>query len=302
MEITQVNNLDNEIYHNGERYKEYWSSSNLKKYLDTPREAYYQKYIAKFKESHAMDFGSCLHDWLESKHVTGKPFDWNIFEPPTNPSTGNYYGKDTQKYKAALTDIVNPISADDMELIEDIYNMMKNSCYRWFLEKEVFSKGVAEPSFFVEAGIHKYKYRCDVLTDKIIYDYKTVTKKYWRQELLNRRIIDFEYDISASMYQFFEHERTGIWKPFYIIWLMKEPPYDILIQDISPFCFEQYSTGEKVVNSGAMTFLKLKDQHELCEVSGSWPGIANQFQKFRGLRLAETTPRFERGFNEFEID
>ena len=80
---------------------------------------------------------------------------------------------------------------------------------------------------------------------------------------------------------------------------MKDPPYDILIQDISPYCYEVFSNETLVVNSGALTFQKLKQQHELCEVSGQWPGMANQFEKFRGIRIAETAPRFERGFDEF---
>jgi hypothetical protein len=301
MEIRQVNNLDNEIYHNSEEYKDYWSSSNIKKYLDTPREAHYQKFFAPHKETDALAFGSALHDFLESKHITGKDFPYNIFEPPINPKTGKSYGKETKAYQLELSKIENPISADDMQTIDEIWSMIRNSSYSWYFEQTILKKGIAEPSFFVE-GLHKYKYRADVLTDKTIFDYKTVAKRYWRAELLNRQIVNLEYDISAAMYQYFEHKRTGVWKPFYIVWLMKEPPFDILIQDISPFCFEVFGNNEPIVNSGAMTFLKLKDQHELCEMSGCWPGLSNQFDKFRGLRLAETAPRFERGFNEFEID
>ena len=188
MKIKQIDNLSNEIYHNGDQYKEHWSSSDLKVSLETPREARFQKFDAEKKESNAMDFGSCLHDFLESKHIKGQKFTWNVFEPPINPSTKNYYGKDTQKYKNALEHIINPISADDMETINDIWSMIKDSNYSWFFEQEILGKGIAEPSFFVD-GMHKYKYRPDVTTDKYIFDYKSIAKTYWSDRKLNYRVL-----------------------------------------------------------------------------------------------------------------
>ena len=300
MIIKQINNLSNEIYHNSTEHKDYWSSSNLKEYPNTPREAYYQKYVAPSKTSHAMDLGSCMHDFLASKHVKGQPFGWNVFEPPINHTTGKYYGVESQKYKDAVLSVIDPISADDMELINDIWQIIIHSDYRWFFEQEILSKGIAEASFFVD-GLHKYKYRPDVVTDKFIFDYKTITKKYWNVQGLKYQIEDRGYDISASFYQYFEHQRTGIWKPFYIIWLMKDPPFDILISDISEYCFEP-NNGEPIVNSGAMVFKKLKDQHEACQLTGHYPGLANQFDAWNGLRVPKFSPRYDRGFNEFELE
>jgi len=308
MKIKQVNNLSNEEYHNSEKYHDYWSSSNLKKYLETPREAYYQKFIAEKKEqSDALIFGNQLHDFLASKHFRGQPFEYNVFEPTPNPKTGKPYGKTANAYLQQLEQIKNPITSNDFEVISDIWAMIKHSDYGWFFEQQILSKGIAEPSFFIELGIHKYKYRPDVVTDKYIFDYKTIAKKTgfksnWNEQKLKYRISDLEYDISAAMYQYFEHERTGIWKPFIIIWIMKDPPYDVLISDISQYCFEPIGNGETVVNSAANVFLSLKDQHELCQVSENWPGLANQFNKFRGVRIAEFAPRFENYFEQFEID
>lgn len=301
MKIKQVNNLSNDEYHGSEKYKEFWSSSNIKEYLKTPREARYQKYFAPPKNTDAFTFGNQLHDFLASKHFRGQPFDWNIFEPPINLKTGVSYGKTTKAYLQELDQIENPITASDMELVQDIWNMIKSSKYAWFFEQQILSKGIAEPSFFVE-GLHKYKYRPDVVTDRFIFDYKSIGKKYWKAEKLNYRILEFEYDISAAMYQYFEHERTGIWKPFYIIWLMKDAPFDILISDISQYCFEPTGDNEVIVHSGANVFFKLKDQHEACQISNNWPGLANQFDSYNGLRLANFAPRYDRGFDEFEIE
>jgi len=302
MEIKQIDNLDNNEYHNSETYKEYWSSSNLKKYIETPREAYFSKYVAEHKNTDAFTFGNQLHDLLASKHIKGQPFIWNVFEPPINPKTGATYGKTTKAYLEQLAQIENPITSSDMEIINDIWSMIRSSDYGWFFEKEILGKGIAEPSFFVEQGAHNYKYRPDVITDKYIFDYKSVAKTYWNDKKLNYRITDLGYDISAAMYQYFEHERTGIWKPFIIIWIMKDPPFDILISDISQYCFEPFGDNEVIVNSGANVFLSLKDQHEACQISKNWPGLANKFNKFAGIRMAEFTPRFENYFDEFEID
>ena len=297
MEIKLIENMPNDDYH----ATEHWSSSNLKKYLETPKEAYYQKYVAENKQSDAMQFGTQLHDFLASKHYKGMPFQWNIFEEPINKTTGEAYGKSTKAYQEALSHVKNPISTNIMESIIDIWDMILHSDYAWFIQKEILSKGLSEPSIFID-GLHKYKVRLDNVNDRFIFDYKSIDKRNWSASKLQSRIIEFGYDISAAMYQYFEHQRTGIWKPFLIIWIMKEPPYDILISDISQYCFENIGDGEVIANSGANVFLKLKDQHELCEVSQNWPGIANQFDEFAGVRIPTFSPKFERGYEQFEIE
>lgn len=304
MDITQVDNLDNNIYHNSEKYSEYWSSSNIKKYMETPREAKFQKDKTEHDETKAMNQGSKLHDYLASKHIKGQKFDYNIFEAPvhlTGKYKGQAYGYDTKAYQEAAALIHNPITADEMELINDIWAMVRKSDYSWYFEKEILGKGIAEPSFFVD-GLHKYKYRPDVLTDKYIFDYKSVAKMKWTAKDLNTVVTNRGYDISAAMYQYFEHVRSGIWKPFILIWLMKEPPFDILIHDISPYCYEPFGNNEVIVNSGANVFLKLKEQHELCQVTEQWPGLANQFDKWSAIRMAQFSPRYENNFDSFEID
>lgn len=302
MKISQVTNLDNEIYHNSEKYSKYWSSSNLKYYLESSKEAYYQKYVAEKIEKEAFTFGNQLHDYLASKHINGQRFNYNVFEPPINQKTGKPYGKETKAYQMESCQIENPISSDTMELIEDIWAEMRKFDDFWYISKEILRKGVAEPSFFVD-GLHHYKYRPDVLTDKYIFDWKTASKSIWSEKGLKYRITDFGYDISAAMYQYFEFQRTGIWKPFIIIWIMKDPPFDFLIDDISKFSYEVVGDNV-VVNNGALTFQKIKDQHEVCETVKKWPGISAQYPINRGVRFADYLPSEfqERDFNMFEIN
>lgn len=303
MKIEQINNLDNEVYHNSDKYSEFWSSSNLKNYLETPKEAYYQKYVAPAKSSDALMFGNQIHDYLASKHMNGQPFNYNQFEPPINPKTSKPYGKGTKAYDAELSMIDNPISADTMQLIDDIWREFKKFNDFWWVHKNVLKKGIAEASFFVD-GIHKYKYRPDILTDKYIIDWKTASKNIWSEKGLKYRVTDFGYDISAAFYQYFEYQRTGIWKPFIIIWIMKDPPFDFLIDDISKFAYENIGGGDVLPNNGAVTFQKLKDQHELCEMAKKWPGISGQYQISRGIRSADyqLSSFQERYYEQFSID
>ncbi|MFA6185505.1 MAG: PD-(D/E)XK nuclease-like domain-containing protein [Candidatus Shapirobacteria bacterium] len=299
MEIKLIENLSNEEYHNGKEYKDYWSSSNIKEYLNSPREAYYQKFVAEHESKDAFMFGSQLHDYMASKHIKGQPFTWNVFEPPKN-NKGEYFGKTSQAYKDALKSVNNGIHPKDLEIIKDIWSMILESQYAWYFQKEILKKGTVEESIFIN-GIHKYKIRKDVDTGNEILDYKTIKKEDF-YHYRNNVITSQKYDISAAMYQYFEHQRTGIWKPFKIIWIMKDPPYDILIQDISCYCFENIGNNNVIPNSGANVFLKLKDQHEACQMANCWPGLANQFDAYNGVRIDTTMPRFERGFEQFEIN
>ena len=305
IEITQINNLSNDIYHNSEKYKEYWSSSNLKVYNETPKEAYYQKFLAEPKEIQGAEFGSAFHDFLSSKHVNGQPFCYNIFEPPVHLSgkyAGQQYGTNTDAYKNAAANVVNPITSYNMQLIEDIWAMMKGSDYAWYIFEKILNQGIAEPSFFVE-GLHKYKYRPDVLTNTLIHDWKTVTKAFWSESGLMRRMFSLGYHITAAMYQYFEHLRTGIWKRFIIVWILKDPPFDILIDDISRFAFEPFGDNEVIPNEGAKLFLKLKDQHEVCQLANYWPGIANKYPLVNGVRMADyMSYSYEKDYKEFEVD
>lgn len=303
VKIKQINNLSNDEYHNSEQYSEYWSSSNIKKYLTTPKEAFFQKYNATPKEIQGAEFGSQLHDFLASKHVNGQPFEWNVFEPPINQTTGASYGDSTQRYRSAASKIVNPITPQRFELINDIWRMMQKSSYGWYIYEKILRQGIAEPSFFVE-GLHKYKYRPDVLTDKCIFDWKSVAKNYWSEKGLKYRVTDLGYHISAAMYQYFEHQRTGIWRPFIVIWIMKDPPFDILIDDISKNFAYEVSGNEVIAHSGALIFKDLKDQHELCQVAGQWPGLANQYDRIAGVRMADYLPSSfqEQGYSQFNID
>lgn len=303
MKFTEIRHLDNEIYHNSEKYKEFWSSSNIKNYSKTPKEAYYQKFIVENKQTEAMRIGTLIHDFLENKHVTGAKFPYNEFIPPINAKTGKAYGKTTKAYLQEFDQVKNPILKSELDMLNNIWDVLMNSDYREYII-DILTSGEAETSFFCETEIGlKYKYRPDVLTKKAIFDYKTINKKDFNIDSLHRKITSLGYDVSASFYQWLEFERTGVWKPFILVWLMKEPPFDVLITDISSYAYQSIN-NITIRNAGAVKMENLIKQHETCMSNDSFPGLANKFEKNKqGFRIPNLSPKgWHTGdYNEFYV-
>ena len=303
VEIKGIIDIPNEEYHNSAEFAEYWSSSNLKIYVSgTPKEAEFQKENKEKKEpSAAMVWGTTIHDFLESKHKHGKPFNYG--DAPINDTKGKAYGNTTKKYLDAKELHGNLISVEEKIHLQNIWQML-TTCEDARFFQEILTTGVPECSYFIEteSGL-KYKTRHDVTLPKSIIDYKTLNKKDRNYSGMIRRIINLHYDFSAAMYQYFEHKRTGLWKPFILVWLMPEPPYDYLLMDISRFCYQVIS-DVLVKNSGAILFESVLKQHENCMSSNSFPGINAQIEKNKeGFRIAEPIPSnwYTGEYQAFEI-
>jgi hypothetical protein len=300
MKITVIENLANDEYHNGKDYAAFWSSSNLKNYLKTPKEAKFQK-LEKSEPSAAMIWGTIVHDFMFSKHKKGQSFDYA--DAPINPQTREAFGMTSEKYKEAKKLYRNLISQEKRENLAGVWDCLITSNDAGFF-KEILTNGTPECSYFFEDGEFLYKTRHDVTLDNIIVDYKTLTKKEWSILGMSRRVANFQYDFSAAMYQYFEFKRTGIWKPFYLIWLMVEPPFDYLVMDISEFCYE-YQNDFLVKNVGAINFEKSIKIHENCMFINNFPGITAQIPLNEdGYRIAKIKPAawYVGDTREFEVN
>ena len=303
MKIVEIKNMDNEVYHNSDKYKQFWSSSNIKNYSKTPKEAYYQKFYTGNSQSASMRDGTLIHDFLYSKHINGDKFPYNLFMPPINERTGNYYGTSSDKYKTALKHVLNPITGKELKMVNDVWDMIKFSEYS-LLFKDLLQNSIPECSFFVEldSGL-KYKYRPDILADNCIYDYKKIAKKDFNYVGMKRAIANYGYDISASFYQKFEFLRTGTWKPFKIFWITAEPAFDILLMDITSYGYELIN-GTLRINPAAQMLENLLKQHENCMSASNWPGMANRYENIEGYRtaIAEPSNYYNSDYEHFKID
>jgi len=245
-----IYDLPNEEYHRGERFKDFLSSTQIKDYMVSPKFARYKALHPELFEIsiEASEKGSLYHDAMESLVNTGKLDKWRnnllVFEPPINPKTDCPYGRDTQKYQIALIEAKesNPgktlTSTTDIQLVETMVYELLNNCRDTSKQiRQILKWGKAEVSHFVEYEGCKFKYRPDVETAKKIVDWKTLAVDDLHEETVNRTIAKFHYGISAAFYQFFEHERTGVWKEFYWVMQQKIAPYDAVFVSAANWAF-----------------------------------------------------------------
>ena len=298
--ISKPNEIPNEAYHHSDDYKKFASSSNLKNYAISPKYARYtQLHPEEKKTSPAMKFGSVYHDYLASivNHGDLSEFylQWRAFEPPMNPKTNLSYGVGTKAYETALweqeAEGIELFDTEQLHQIENMVNVLMTGSNH--LSKDVqflIKTGLAEQSHFIEYQGAGFKYRTDLKTAKKMVDWKTCELGVPRADEFPRQVVKFGYDISAAMYQFFEHELTGVWKPFFWIAQEKEPPYDFNILDSSEFTwdiFKQDGEQRVVANVGAMKFIRMMEQHIHCTENNDWPGYSIFTQPdWRNKRIA----------------
>lgn len=303
-----IYDLPNEEYHRGERFKDFLSSTQIKDYMVSPKFARYKALHPELFEIsiEASEKGSLYHDAMESLVNTGKLDKWRnnllVFEPPINPKTGCPYGRDTQKYQIELIESKesNPgktlTSTTDIQLVETMVYELLNNCRDTSKQiRQILKWGKAEVSHFVEYEGCKFKYRPDVETAKKIVDWKTLAVDDLHEETVNRTIAKFHYGISAAFYQFFEHERTGVWKEFYWVMQQKIAPYDAVFVSAANWAFH-LEDGIVKMGASALAFKKLLDQHVYCTQNNDFDGAQIFIQPgFKGRRImVPDTPAFEK--------
>lgn len=303
-----IYDLPNEEYHRGERFKDFLSSTQIKDYMVSPKFARYKALHPELFEIsiEASEKGSLYHDAMESLVNTGKLDKWRnnllVFEPPINPKTGCPYGRDTQKYQIVLIESKesNPgktlTSTTDIQLVETMVYELLNNCRDTSKQiRQILKWGKAEVSHFVEYEGCKFKYRPDVETAKKIVDWKTLAVDDLHEETVNRTIAKFHYGISAAFYQFFEHERTGVWKEFYWVMQQKIAPYDAVFVSAANWAFH-LEDGIVKMGASALAFKKLLDQHVYCTQNNDFDGAQIFIQPgFKGRRImVPDTPAFEK--------
>ena len=296
-------NLPNEEYHRGKGYIDYLSSTSIKDYLISPK-------FARYKQQHPEDFeisaesaekGSLYHDAMESMTNTGSLDKWRenliVFDPPINEKTNQPYGMSTNKYQDALSTFQfeypdkKLTSISDMELIETMVDQLLNHCRITSKQvKQILKWGKAEVSHFVKYQDCKFKYRPDVETTKKIIDWKTVIADDLHEDTIIKIIEKFHYGISAAFYQFFEHERTGIWKSFYWVFQQKKAPYDAIMVCADNFSYKQ-ENGLISMGNDALIFSKLLEQHIYCTQNDDFDGAQIFIQpSFKDRRIMEPEP------------
>lgn len=298
--------LSNEDYHFKEPYREYLSSSALKHYLKSPKAAKFAIDNPVEEKSEALQFGTLFHDMMahyaENRYSIHSVNQWNfklaVFHPPINETTGNPYGTNTKAYKGAYNSFLEEncnrviCSSEDYDMLSSMGLSLLDECGETSEQvKKLLKWGRPEVSHFVEYEGCKFKYRPDLETRRKIVDWKTISTDDLSEENINRIILKFGYHISAAFYQFFEHERTGIWKTFYLVLVSKVVPYDAVMVDMANYGYRYLPDYDMVVpGPGAIEFKKLLDLHIKCTKENEWPGAEAFIPSDNGVRVLEIQP------------
>lgn len=301
--------LSNEAYHNDPPYSDYLSSTQLKAYLASPKAAKYQR-DNPTPQTDAQRFGSLFHDLMASlsgvkgeipQDLVEKSVNYRtmVFDPPINEKTGKPYGVGTKAYTEALESIRETYPFTEVVSRQDqdsLIGMLRSVLFECGSTSEQVRKllrwGKPEVSHFIEYEGCKFKWRPDLETPKKIVDWKTVATNDLSEKSLNNIIPRYGYDISAAFYIFFEHERSGVWKTFYWLFVSKEPPYDAVLVDSSLWTYLYDSHTDLLKpGAGAIKFQRLLDLHIRCTEENHWPGAEiNIPQDPFGRRIMLPTP------------
>lgn len=302
-----VYGLSNEQYHRGEEESRYLSSSQLKWYLKSPRQAKFMLDNPQEEKSDALRFGSLFHDlmacladangmWMQGCEEWEKGLA--IFEPPFNSKTGAPYGNTTKTYTEFYENFLKAnankqiIGVAEEDLIYQMGNSLLNRSGSTSEQvRKLLKWGKPEVSHFIEYKGCKFKWRPDLETRKKIIDWKTVATDDLSEENINRIILRYDYHISAPFYQFFSHEQSGVWKQFILVFVSKIPPHDCVMVDMSNYGYRYYPDVDIVAQGpGAMEFKKLLDLHIKCENEQHWPGAEQSIPDNNGVRIMEIQP------------
>ena len=294
--------LSNEDYHNSEPYRQYLSSSQLKKYLISPKAFKHSLDNPEEIKSDALRFGSLFHDCMGAlaeggslEHIIDAIA---VFEPPINAKTGQPYGTTTKAYKEAYEAFTASLSetlvstADERDMANAmLQSLLFGSGSTSEQVRKLLKWGKPEVSHFVEYEGCKFKFRPDLETKRKIVDWKTVSTDDLSEESINRIILKYGYHVSAAFYQFFEHERTGVWKQFILVLVSKVAPYDCVMVDMSNYGYRYLPDVDMaILGPGAMEFKRLLDLHVKCTKENHWPGAETFIPDIDGVRVLEIQP------------
>lgn len=299
--------LSNNDYHFKEPYREYLSSSALKYYLKSPKLARFAMDNPREEKPDALRFGSMFHDLMASctEHYdngTEAIAQWldgiAVFNPPINEKTGKPCGATSNLYKVEYEAFLQSnegktiASRDELSQVQAmVHSLICGSGSTSAQVRKLLKWGKPEVSHFVEYEGCKFKYRPDLETKRKIVDWKTVATDDLSEESINRIVLKFGYHISSAFYQFFEHERTGLWKTFYLVLVSKVAPYDAVMVDMANYGYRYLPEYDMVVpGPGAMEFKKLLDLHIKCTRDNEWPGAETFIQPDNGVRVLEIQP------------
>lgn len=298
-----IHGLSNEEYHYGERFRDYLSSSQIKKLAISPK-AFRYALDHPDPQTDAMRFGSLFHDLMacSAEHYdndTKAIAEWMrhiaVFDPPKNDKTGQPYGNTTKAYKEAYEAFLQANEGKMIASDEELSLVQKMSqsllCDSGATSEQVrkllkWAKAT-EVSYFYETedGI-KLKVRPDLLTRSKIVDWKTCSLDSLDEDSIARQIIKYRYDVSLAIYQWTIFQIEKKWYTPILVFVQKQEPFDCVMCDISEWCYQYDKTYDVVtMGCGALEFRRLLDLHTECVRNNEWPGAETLIEADGNVRI-----------------
>jgi hypothetical protein len=198
-------------------------STTAKSWLESPRLFRDELDGIKIrKDSRAFQFGRAGH----MRYTDRALFDQLVSTGPVNEKTGRPYGAETKAYQEWSAANPGKIILSDRELTDlELMDQRMPSQVREILSDP---DGVAESSFYVSLAGVAVKCRPDWMTDRCVYDIKTIGNMADAEKHISR----YKYWFSHAWYRMIIKAETGQSLPFRFIFSEKNPPYRWRIIDI----------------------------------------------------------------------
>lgn len=274
--LTQI---PNSVYHSGEQYKDYISSTSLKYYREGGLAAKTAFDTPRVDKVH-FDNGSLVHDMIAARHPEGLPWETEYAEwaeAPRNKATGEYLGTATKGYveayqlakgqSAGKTPVTPEQLAGAKTIVTNLFEGTEFHPSREIFLK-LFQNGIPEVSYFTTNYIDgvNIKTRKDLDGERFFVDYKTIDGDL---STFIQNIGKLGYDISAGMYyankeaSFVNNgEPIPTIKAYWVV-IQICPPYDWIIVSMDNY-FE----------SGKEKFLYLLQRHQRAKQTGKYGSLA----------------------------
>ena len=220
------------------------SFSSLKNLERSP--AHYLASKSVKKKTYAMDLGNAIHTSILEPDLFSSRFEIKL----------NGRSKEGREQAAAI------IGTDIMLLKDDDYNNCLTIREHLFKQNGIKNllTGSAEKEYFYEIDGVQVKSKLDLVTDKYIVDLKTCEDA--SPSKFTHNFINYHYYAQAYMYQLAEAKTSGEIKPYFIMALEKEPPFEFRIYSVNDFWLQ---AGRSTIERWISIFKKCTEKNE-------WPG------------------------------
>lgn len=126
--------------------------------------------------------------------------------------------------------------------------------------------GEAEKEYFFEYEGVKLKSKLDLVAKEYIVDLKTCED--CRDFAFTKNFVNYHYYAQAFLYQHAEFLNSGTKKPYLILALEKEPPFEYKI----------YHVGESWLGFGEKKIKKWIEKYKQCCVNNDWHGYSHDVE------------------------